>query len=366
MLARKVTAQERRAANRCDYRCVPHHVSPCCSHELPCRAILTAKHATNTKRPQDGQWKESRGRGAGPEGRPGTSTEPVGHEAPRDCEASGPRSLGGATMALRKRCSRDEPSLLKDGSPNPLHCATSPRCEHHWHYDFQINRARYRGTTDTADKHTARDIEARERSRILEGKHGIRRQPDITFRAVRGDLPSRSCGPAQAKREAGPGDRQDAESRVWVADPPRDHGASDRAIQARTARGTLAGPRPEGGIETAQAGEVNRDLDTLKSILSKAVEWGKLIQSPAAGVKRLKVDNRRTRILTPDEQRRLLEAAPREASQELSCWRSSRARGSGSCWRSLGACRRGRPDVPGDEERQVEALSLSRRCQEPS
>jgi hypothetical protein len=41
---------------------------------------------------------------------------------------------------------------------------------------------RYRATTDTADKHAARDIEARERSRILEGRHGIRRQPDITFK----------------------------------------------------------------------------------------------------------------------------------------------------------------------------------------
>jgi hypothetical protein len=49
-------------------------------------------------------------------------------------------------------------------------------------------------------------------------------------------------------------------------------------------------------------GTVNRELDTLKSILSKAVEWRKLIVSPAAGVKRLKTENRRTRILTADEQ----------------------------------------------------------------
>jgi integrase len=59
-------------------------------------------------------------------------------------------------------------------------------------------------------------------------------------------------------------------------------------------------------------GTVNRELDLLKSILSKAVEWGKLIDSPARGIKRLKVDNRRTRILTADEQRRILEAAPRK------------------------------------------------------
>jgi integrase len=59
-------------------------------------------------------------------------------------------------------------------------------------------------------------------------------------------------------------------------------------------------------------GTVNRELDTLKSILSKAVEWRKLVDSAARGVKRLKVDNRRKRIVTPDEQRRLLESVPRK------------------------------------------------------
>jgi integrase len=38
------------------------------------------------------------------------------------------------------------------------------------------------------------------------------------------------------------------------------------------------------------------------------VEWGKLLDSPARGVKRLRVENTRTRILTVDEQRRLLGA----------------------------------------------------------
>ena len=57
---------------------------------------------------------------------------------------------------------------------------------------------------------------------------------------------------------------------------------------------------------------VNRELDCLKGILAKAVEWKKLIDSPARGVKRFKVDNRRTRILTQDEQRAVLEAAPRK------------------------------------------------------
>jgi hypothetical protein len=41
---------------------------------------------------------------------------------------------------------------------------------------------RYRATTETANKQEAKKIEARERSRLLENRHGIRQQPDITFR----------------------------------------------------------------------------------------------------------------------------------------------------------------------------------------
>jgi integrase len=57
---------------------------------------------------------------------------------------------------------------------------------------------------------------------------------------------------------------------------------------------------------------VNRELDALRAILNKAVEWGKLLDSPARTVNRLKVDNRRTRILTDDEQRSILAACPRK------------------------------------------------------
>jgi hypothetical protein len=32
-------------------------------------------------------------------------------------------------MSLRKFCSPTAPVNLKDGRENPLHCATSPRCE---------------------------------------------------------------------------------------------------------------------------------------------------------------------------------------------------------------------------------------------
>src|SRR5262245_27938745 len=80
-------------------------------------------------------------------------------------------------MSLRKWCGASFPA------EHPLCCLSSPNCDHHWFYDFRVNRRRYRATTETANKQEAKKIEAAERTRVLEGRHGIRQQPDITFKA---------------------------------------------------------------------------------------------------------------------------------------------------------------------------------------
>jgi integrase len=59
-------------------------------------------------------------------------------------------------------------------------------------------------------------------------------------------------------------------------------------------------------------GTVNRELDTLRVMFTKAVEWEYVLESSAHKVKRLRLDNRRTRILSSDEQRALLDASPRK------------------------------------------------------
>ena len=64
------------------------------------------------------------------------------------------------------------------------------------------------------------------------------------------------------------------------------------------------------GRRNPSLGTVNRELDTLRGIFSKAVEWGQLLEHPMRAVKRLKVDNRRTRILSEGEQAALLKACP--------------------------------------------------------
>ena len=212
-------------------------------------------------------------------------------------------------MSVYKRCSRER--LLDDGTPNPWFCETSPRCEHHWHYYFRVNGRRYRASTETHDKRQAQDIEARERSRILDGRHGIRRQPDITFKEFatiylrdHADLHKKS-----AKRD-----------REILKTLDRFFGSailheitSHRIEQFKRDRlnGTWRAFKQKRSAKPVKPGTVNRELDTLKSIFSKAVEWKYLVDSPARGVKRFRVQNRRTRILSADEQSRLLDACER-------------------------------------------------------
>jgi integrase len=201
---------------------------------------------------------------------------------------------------------------LPDGHPNPVHCATSPRCEHYWPYDFRINGRRYRASTETADKQAGKDIEARERARILEGRHGIRRQPDITFR---------SFAETYLKDHADLHKRSAQRDREIISRLNRSFGSTilhditaQRIEQWKRERlaGKWRGYQTTSTAKPLKPATFNRELDTLKSILSKAVEWGKLLENPARGVRRLKVANRRTRILTEAEQRGLLEAAPRK------------------------------------------------------
>jgi hypothetical protein len=53
---------------------------------------------------------------------------------------------------------------------------------------------------------------------------------------------------------------------------------------------------------------VNRELDTLRVIFAKAVEWRKLPDAPA--IVKLKVDNVRRRVLTDAQQAALIAACP--------------------------------------------------------
>jgi len=189
-------------------------------------------------------------------------------------------------------------------------CTSSPDCAHDWFYDFRVNRRRYRSTTETANKQQAKAFEATEKTRMLQGKHGIRRQPDLTF-AELAKIYIRDYA-EQNKRSVG-------RDREIVKVLNRAFGGlliheitGHRVEQFKRDRlaGKWRGHRHTGVPKSIQPGTVNRECDTLRSIFSKAIEWKKLHEHPMAAVKRLKLKNVKTRILTEAEQLALLAACP--------------------------------------------------------
>jgi integrase len=76
---------------------------------------------------------------------------------------------------------------------------------------------------------------------------------------------------------------------------------------------------------------LNRQVDTLRSCLHKAVDWDIIAEHPLKGLKRLKVDDdERVRFLSPDEEKRLRNALVkretdlRGARDRFNEWRSAR------------------------------------------
>ena len=57
---------------------------------------------------------------------------------------------------------------------------------------------------------------------------------------------------------------------------------------------------------------VNCELNIVRGCFSRAVEWGRLSKSPVTGVKPFRVDNTRLRVLSPDENARVLTDAPED------------------------------------------------------
>jgi integrase len=78
----------------------------------------------------------------------------------------------------------------------------------------------------------------------------------------------------------------------------------DRLAGKWRARGQVSPGKP------VKPGTVNRELDTLRVIFAKAVEWRKLVDAPA--IVKLRVDTVRREIPSEDEQARLIGACPKK------------------------------------------------------
>jgi integrase len=156
------------------------------------------------------------------------------------------------------------------------------------------------------DKRKAEDIEAKERSRLLGGRHGIEHRQEIMFAKFaeiyitdHSELYKRSVARDREvvktlNRFFGP---------LVLSDITRHR---IQQFMRDRVNGRWGAFRQKKSAKPVRPAILNRELDLVKSIFSKAVEWNYLADSPARGIKRFNVQNTRTRILSEDEQRRLL------------------------------------------------------------
>lgn len=219
-------------------------------------------------------------------------------------------------MSLRKFCSPTAPATTKTGEANPLRCSSSPDCSHHWYFDFRMHGRRYRQTTNTANKQEAKKIEARDRSKVLDGHYDIRRVPDVAFSTFAATYLQDHAELNKRDKGARDGEIVKVLNRVFGSVNLREITAH-RVEEFKRERlaGRWRGYKHTGPSKPIKPGTVNRELNTLRAIFTKAIEWGHLREHPMRTVKRLKVDNRRTRILSPDEQVALVAACPKKMAR---------------------------------------------------
>ncbi len=80
---------------------------------------------------------------------------------------------------------------------------------------------------------------------------------------------------------------------------------------------SIRGYNPDKSPRYITPAGLNREISCLKTLFNKAVEWGKIVVSPCVRVKNLKEDNKRTRFLSEDEMKRLMQYASLELRQIL-------------------------------------------------
>ena len=184
------------------------------------------------------------------------------------------------------------------------------RCEHSWFADFRVRGRRYRIPLKTSNKNLADQLLTVERNALLKARYGIFQQPDISFTDFTAtylrDHVEVNTRPETAARE-----REIVKTLTRVFGAVFLHEITTHRIE-QFKRDRLAGRwrahRQVSAGKPVKPGTVNRELDTLRVIFAKAVEWRKLPEAPA--IVKLKVDNVRRRVLTDAEQAALIAACP--------------------------------------------------------
>jgi integrase len=165
-----------------------------------------------------------------------------------------------------------------------------------WYYDFQSRGERYAGCIGQVSKTVAKEVLARKRAEAAEGRYSAPAKKQSTLLK---DFAEEYLEYYRANR--------------------RPHSVRRHEISWRAIQPVFGGKRLEEispfnleryRRQRQQAGKsdvtINRELAFLRNLYTMAVTWGKATDNPVKKVRFAREDNGRIRMLSPEEQTRLL------------------------------------------------------------
>jgi len=165
-----------------------------------------------------------------------------------------------------------------------------------WTSDFWCNGDRYKKSWGAISKTVAKEKDRKFRTEVLEGKHNLKSKKVLfeTFIEKYLEFARLNKKPKSAKRN---------EVSINMLMP------HFKGVMLNSINPLMLERYKKDRKEKGRApGTVNRDIDCIKNMMKKAVEWGFLSQNPLRDVKRLREKSEKMWVLTPEEENRLLEA----------------------------------------------------------
>lgn len=165
-----------------------------------------------------------------------------------------------------------------------------------WRTDFWHDGVRYQKTWKKVPQTVAREREARFKAAIFSGEYH-REEKRILFE----DLAEKYLEYAKANKRPQSA-RRNGSSLVMLA--PHFDGKMVADVTAYDLEKYKITRKKQGSAPST----INRDIDCIRNMMGKAVEWGYLSKNPLQPVKKLKEDNERMFILTDKQEERFLVA----------------------------------------------------------
>jgi len=173
-----------------------------------------------------------------------------------------------------------------------------------WYSDFWHDGKRYAKSWGAITKTVAKEKDRKFRTEILEGKHNLKSK-NILFET----FAEKYLEYARLNKKQKSAKRNQVSFNMLKS---HFEGMKLKSVNAWALEQFKKDRKEEGRAP----GTINRDIDCMKNMMRKAVEWGDLSQNPLRDVKRFKEKSEKMWVLTPEEENKLLEACQKSPQRK--------------------------------------------------